>query len=532
MHSRDNGSGKRESQGFLRRLLRDRRGNTLAMMAALLIPLIGMVGSGVDMARAYMAKAKLQTACDAAATAARRMMGASSFTDTARQEGKRFFKFNFPIGTMNTATFEPSVEASTTDASVVEVSASTSVPTEIMGIFGATSIPIAVTCSADKDYVNNDIMLVLDVTGSMNCAAGSGTSCTYSASEQSNSRISKLRTAALELYRTLAGATGVRIRYGFMPYSMTVNVGRDMQPSWLATSSVYHRRTCSSTYSGYPDMCSNWSSAWTTQSVTRTTADLSTMISNANGFCLEERSSDGQTGTGTNVTINSAVTQNDIDRVGNANGNQWLWQPYDTTNTSFEQGYYSNLARFCPKPASRLTTYASESAFQTALLAAVGTSAASGAVGGYTNHDLGIMWGLRYLSGTGMFAASNPDTYDATADGVSNPVRVERHIVFLTDGDMTADDNNYSAYGIPAARRRLSGTSGEEDKHKARFLSACNRARAMGMTVWVIVLDNAGSSEARPCAADDAHFFVSDGSNLDEVFQLIGKGIGKLRLTT
>jgi hypothetical protein len=142
------------------------------------------------------------------------------------------------------------------------------------------------------------------------------------------------------------------------------------------------------------------------------------------------------------------------------------------------------------------------------------------------------VWGLRYLSGTGMFAASNPDTYDATSDGVANPVRVQRHIIFLTDGDMTADDNNYSAFGIPLARARLSGTGTEEDKHKARFQSACNLARTENVTVWIIVLDNAGSTEVQSCATDSSHFFISDGSDLDEIFQLIGKGIGKLRLTT
>jgi Flp pilus assembly protein TadG len=517
--------------GFLRRLMGDRRGNTLAMMAALLIPLIGMVGSGVDMARAYMAKAKLQTACDAAATAARRVMAASAFNDTVRQEGKRFFKFNFPAGTMNTTTFEPSVEASTTDASVVEVSASTNVPTEIMGIFGATSIPISVKCQADKDYVNNDIMLVLDVTGSMNCTAGSGSSCSYATSPQSNSRISRLRSAAVELYRTLDDATGVRIRYGFMPYSMTVNVGRDMQAAWLAPASVYHTRTCNSTYSGYPDMCASWGSSWSTTTVNRTTAQYNTMIANPNGFCLEERSSIDQSGTGaTGITISSTVSQSDIDTVGGAA--RYLWQPYDTTSTSYEQGYYSNLARFCPKPAKRLATYATENAFQTALEQAVGTAASTDAVGGYTNHDLGITWGLRYISGTGMFAAQNPDTWDATADGTNNPVPVRRHIVFLTDGDMTSDDSNYSAYGIKSARRRLSGGTDEEAKHRARFLNACNRARAMNVTVWVIALDTpAGAAEVKDCATDANHFFVSNGSDLATVFQLIGKGIGKLRLT-
>lgn len=517
-------------RGLLGRLARDKRGNTLAMMAALLIPLIGMVGSGVDMARAYMAKAKLQTACDAAATAARRVMGASAFNTAVRDEGTRFFRFNFPDGTMKTAPVSLTVATQSGDASVVQVDAATTVPTEIMGIFGATSIPISVTCSADKDYVNNDIMLVLDVTGSMNCTAPTGTSCSYQATEQSNSRIGRLRTAAVELYRTLAGATGVRTRYGFMPYSMTVNVGRDMQAAWLAGTSVYHKRNCSQTYSGYPDMCQTWNGSWTTQSVTRTTAQLNTMIASSAGFCVEERSSSGQSGTGVNTTITSAVAQADIDTVGGAA--QWLYQPYDATNTSFEQGYYSNLARFCPRPAVKLATYASEAAFQTALNSAVGTTGSTDAVGGYTNHDIGMVWGLRYLSGDGMFASSNPDTFDATSDGVNNPVRVQRHIIFLTDGDMTADDNNYSAFGIPAARARLSGSGSEEDKHKARFQSACNLARTMDVTVWIIVLDNAGSSEVKPCATDDSHFFISDGSDLDDIFQLIGKGIGKLRLTT
>lgn len=506
-------SGK-PARGLIGRLLRDRRGNTLAMMAALLIPLIGMVGSGVDMARAYMAKAKLQTACDAAATAARRMMGASAFNDTARQEGLRFFNFNFPQGTMNVTAFTPTVEASTSDASVVEVTAATNVPTEIMGIFGARSISISVTCQADKDYVNNDIMLVLDVTTSMNCSIGStAAGCT---SVQSNSRIAKLRTAALELYRTLDDATGVRTRYGFLPYSMTVNVGRSMQPGWLAPASVYHTKP---------------SSSWSTTTVNRSTTQYNTMIANAAGFCIEERSSVDQAGTGASgITISGTVTQADIDTVGG--GARYLWQPYDATATTGESTADASFSSFCPKPASRLTTYANETAFQNALYAAVGAPGSTDAVGGNTNHDLGLMWGMRFVSGTGMFASDNPSTWDATPDGVVNPVRVDRHVVFMTDGAMTAADYNYNSYGIVAARRRLSGGTDEEAKHRTRFLAACNRARAMGITVWVIALDDADAgAEVKPCATDDAHYFLSNGNDLAEIFQLIGKGIGKLRLT-
>jgi hypothetical protein len=50
--------------GFLARLKRAEAGNVLPMMAMAIIPIAGMIGSGLDMSRAYLVKAKLQTACD------------------------------------------------------------------------------------------------------------------------------------------------------------------------------------------------------------------------------------------------------------------------------------------------------------------------------------------------------------------------------------------------------------------------------------------------------------------------------------
>ena len=57
--------------GFFRKLIADQKGNTLAIFAAALIPLTIVIGSGLDLSIAYMAKAKLQNACDAAVLAGR-----------------------------------------------------------------------------------------------------------------------------------------------------------------------------------------------------------------------------------------------------------------------------------------------------------------------------------------------------------------------------------------------------------------------------------------------------------------------------
>ena len=108
---------------------------------------------------------------------------------------------------------------------------------------------------------------------------------------------------------------------------------------------------------------------------------------------------------------------------------------------------------------------------------------------------------------------------------------VGRHIIFLTDGVMTADTDNYSSFGVPRRGDRMTGGGSLVKRHQDRFLNACNRARQMGMTIWVIALDVQSPNDIKPCASGEDHFFISDGSDLDQVFTRIAKGIGRLRLT-
>jgi len=84
--------------GLLARLARDIAGNTLAIMAASLIPLTAMIGSGVDMSRAYLAQNRLQQACDAAALAGRRVMTDGTANSTVTAEATKLFNFNFAQG--------------------------------------------------------------------------------------------------------------------------------------------------------------------------------------------------------------------------------------------------------------------------------------------------------------------------------------------------------------------------------------------------------------------------------------------------
>ena len=501
--------------GVFARLRRSSSGNVLAMTGAAMVPIAGMIGSGLDLSRAYMAHAKMQNACDAAALAARRTMAGSQWSTAAQQDGERFFAFNFPSSTMNASDVSVTVAQNATDASTVDVTASASIPTSVMSLFGRDTIAISVSCSADEDYGNNDIMVVLDVTGSMNCQPGVSGSCGNS--ERTGSKASRLRDSAGALYRALEGAENTRTRYGIMPYSMTVNVGGDLRNDDIRRVHYYSRDTSTTRVRHVDSMGLPGSN--TTQRIQNWRA--------SSRACIDERSNVGMSGsvvgsgsdTTTRVVLNTAVSQDDIDRTASGSNDrdlQWGIFAPSSSDISYDQSTYSGE---CPARASRLRAYATESEFNTAI------AAATADLRGNTYHDIGMVWAARYLSSTGMFAADNPTMW--------NNVPVAKHIVFLTDGELSVNGNNYSAYGVWSfsGDRRLTGSGSQNSRHQAHFLAACNRAKSMGMTVWVIALDVTAVDAIAPCATSSGHFFASDGSDLESVFSRIGAGIGRLRLT-
>ena len=258
-------SWHRRAQEALRPLLRlfaDTAGNTLAMAAAAMIPLAGLIGGGIDMSRAYMAQSRLQMACDAAALAGRRVMTGGTVDTTVQNEALKFFRFNFPTGENSTtppfgvASFTPAVTGG--DNMTVIVKANTTVPTTVMSMFGYNNIPISVDCNARLDFRNTDIVLVLDTTGSMLCAP-SEASCSNT-TEKTTSKIVALRAAVLALYDTLATAQttlesqGLRLRYGIVPYSAGVNVGAaitSVDSNYLVSNWNYQSRVANFTTPNY-----------------------------------------------------------------------------------------------------------------------------------------------------------------------------------------------------------------------------------------------------------------------------------------
>lgn len=224
-----------DSRCFLRDLRESETGNVFPLTAAAVFVLSGLIGGGVDMSRAYMVSNRLQNACDAGVLAGRKMVNTNGFDTAASNVAKSYFNTNFSdlAGTSNVS-FTPS---SPNSGSTVEGAASATINTTIMAMFGYTEIPVSVECSATMQVSNSDVMMVLDTTGSMGWNLSS-----------SQTRMEALQDAMEDFYDTLASAsqgTNARIRYGFVPYSVTVNTGKlihDLNPAYLADSHTYQSR--------------------------------------------------------------------------------------------------------------------------------------------------------------------------------------------------------------------------------------------------------------------------------------------------
>ncbi len=218
------------------RLSRDQRGNAMFLTAAAILPIIGFVGAGVDVGRAYMAQLRLQQACDAGVLAGRRAMSGGTYTSTAQAEANKMFNYNFASDAYGSSAVTFSSQAEGT--SNVKGTASARLPTALMQIFDYEKFDLAVNCTAKLEISNADVMMVLDVTGSM-AQTNSGDSV---------NRITALKDATMDFFDTLTTADvgDGRLRFGVVPYSSSANVGAILyakNPSWLSDSTRLPSRT-------------------------------------------------------------------------------------------------------------------------------------------------------------------------------------------------------------------------------------------------------------------------------------------------
>jgi hypothetical protein len=144
---------------------------------------------------------------------------------------------------------------------------------------------------------------------------------------------------------------------------------------------------------------------------------------------------------------------------------------------------------------------------------------------GNTYHDIGMIWGGRLISPTGLFASENADAPGKTTN---------RNLIMLTDGATQPNQYVYGAYGIePLDRRRWSQTSTTELAQvvEQRFSVACEEVKKMNVTVWFITFGTDLNPVMTTCAGEGHYFKASNAVELNAVFSKIAASLGDLRIS-
>ncbi len=588
---------------FLTRLRRDVAGNTLAIVAAAMIPLIAMIGSGVDMSRAYMVQSRLQQACDAGVLAGRKEMADGGWNTASYNAAMDYFEVNYAsdyLGTSNVR-FTPTNPRGTSNVAGV---ASVDVPTVIMNFFTIDQFDVNVSCEAKFDVANSDVTFVLDTTGSMACPSDANDSECNSyfrsygtqqgrsyGSLSTTSRMSALKSAMDGFYNTLKSAaanSGARIRYAFVPYTGTVNVGALLPQNYIADSVAYQSRKREqvtvpgshveyyrSQSSGYTWNCGNYYGTWpgyrvygrydnayrgciwdettpettswetTYKQVTHPTSTYKafawtsdpTGVTSSNykwDGCIMERDTvaSGSVAFNSSSKTFSPSGLYDLDIDSAPTNAATKWRPY-WPEVVFYRGYNTTSATSgsspqvsCPYKAKLLTEYASLSDFRSY------TNNLS--PDGGTYHDIGLLWGARLSSEQGIFSSN------VLLEPTNNQY-VGRHIVFMTDGQLSAGNNYYNAYGIERHDGRITGMNTSTDgnaienaqtaRHTTRYKELCKAIKAKGIRLWVVAFNTTLTTDMTNCASPNSSFTASNSDGLNTAFQAIAEQIADLRLT-
>ena len=249
--------------------------------------------------------------------------------------------------------------------------------------------------------------------------------------------------------------------------------------------------------------------------------------------CIEERDT-YQISDYSNVDLTKALDL-DIDLVPDPNKPSTQWRPmlheisflraWKPTGGSWSKSKVTTAEDYmqasnygvtvCPSPAHKLSemTDSELSTYLNGLKAE-----------GSTYHDIGMIWGGRLLSPTGIFASENADLNDTPTS---------RHLIFLTDGETAPLDLSYGTYGVePLSERRWSPSSPYSltQTVEKRFSFACDEVKKKNITVWVIGFGTQMTDMLKNCAGDGHWFQADDASQLGKAFDKIAKSMGDLRI--
>lgn len=464
-----------------RRFLTSDRGTSLPLVAVLTIPIMGFIGLSVDAGRGYLVKARLGDALDAA------VLAGAHVADDAQidAEIRKYFDANFPPGYMGaTVTLSPAQVNAV--SGTITIGATADISTTFLKVVGKHSMQIGTGVEVTRETVSMDVVISVDMSGSMDDPDGSG-----------GTRIEAARTAAHTLVDVLYGnkSSADTLTIGLVPWNGAVNV--------MENGTTYVRANTTTT------PVSNFTNPWTgsTQSNVYTPANtpvpfLRNPVSDWNG-CVFARYRNFHNNP-------DGIADHLLGPVTTADNTEWTaWEPIeDRDDDDDDDDSYS----WClDQGITRLTDQ--RTTIENAIDDLTDPRNA-------TNIAQGLSWAWRVLS--------PGEPFD---DAVAFPTGFhERAIVLLTDGEQqgTSNDGYDRAFG--------SGTSAGAGMD-ARLRAIAANIKAGGVKIYVIqfffndtdlqnLLKDIASGRKEPY-----YHFAPNGAALNKAFKEIADDLSALRIS-
>lgn len=151
------------TSGTRRRTGRGERGAVAVIVALAMVPLLGMVGLALDLGRAYVVRANLSRAMDAAVLGSARVLRQGR--DAAEQEAFAIAAANGVVQGRDGVDLALSIGTNAEGHSTVSMQGNVVVPTYFMRVLGYNSLPVASVAEAVVPPI--DLVLVVDRSGSL-----------------------------------------------------------------------------------------------------------------------------------------------------------------------------------------------------------------------------------------------------------------------------------------------------------------------------------------------------------------------------
>ncbi len=485
----------RDRTGLCRRLIDDRRGGIAIILAIALVPLVGLIGIGTDTGRAYIVKSRLSSALDAASLAG----GQNFFSKDRDDDIRMFFKANFPEGYLGARVNGPNIVADTANEKIA-VTATATVPTTFMRIFGYEDVDVYAAAEVTRKMTALDVVLSIDISGSMNQSAPGG-----------GRRIDAAKAAANELIDILYGAEASKdmLHIGLVPWSSKVKVmveGENYNPALTKAKGV-------SPFANPENNNTVQNTVWYANNspvalLTKPPADWDGCVFNR----YLKNSTDADAG--------------DI-RYGSYSGGgaNWPgWQPIFPGNDPKWGGEPVDGS----KPKCRLSIAGEECASCPSVgitplqdtKSSIRDAVAKLKATGNTNIPAGLGWAWRVLLPEAPFTEADPNP----------PYQREQAIVLLTDGENCA--NSGDGY-----KRVFGSCSGGRNAMDDRLRKLAANIKADNISIYVVQFANQGTGlqtllkQVASGPTTPYYHYAPSASDLKKAFREIANHLSELRLS-